>query len=510
MIPLMTRKVILCKAAFPLIKKYKVLLPPLTFSSFKNSFCEAQRFHHRAESIHSKQNDFEVLVGKENVSSAEAICKQHGRDEGIERGLPPNLVVWPRTTEEVSAIARICYENKFPMIPFGTGTGFESGVCAVQGGVCVDMCKMDQILNFNMEDFDVTVQPGVSRQTLNHFLKEHGLWFPVDPGADASLCGMTATGASGTNAVRYGTMRTNVLNVETVLADGRTFYTAGKDRRTKKTSAGYNLTNLFVGSEGTLGFITKSILKLYGLPETMVSAVCTFPTVKAAVDTCVETLQTNIPIARIELMDDVAMDLCNKHNKMSYAVAPTLFLEFHGSEESVTSEAKQVLEIAESNGGSEFQWARETEVRNRLWKARHSIFWATVQARPGHRVISTDVCVPITKLPDLIAQTKLDVQKTGSFAPILGHVGDGNFHALIMFNPDDPADCKKAKDLANRIAKRALALDGTCTGEHGIGMGKILHLEEEMGPIGVDVMKAIKNSLDPLGLMNPGKVLRSV
>jgi len=496
----------LTKTVSPCIIKYNSLLAPFSLPLCPNNFSRVRLNHNTSESVHAKKHAFESLLGKENVSTAVTVCEQHGKDEGVERRLPADLVVWPRSTEEVSAIARLCFENRFPMIPFGTGTGFESGVCAVKGGVSVDMCKMDQIVSFNMEDFDVAVQPGVSRQTLNHFLKDYGLWFPVDPGADASLCGMTATGASGTNAVRYGTMRTNVLNVETVLADGRTFYTAGKDRRTKKSSAGYNLTNLFVGSEGTLGFITKSTLKLYGLPETMVSAVCSFPSVKAAVDTCVQTLQSNIPIARIELMDDVAMELCNNYNKMDYAVAPTLFLEFHGSEETVTSEANQVHEIAESNGGSEFVWARETEVRNRLWKARHSIFWATVQARPGCRAISTDVCVPITKLPDLIAQTKLDVQATGSLAPILGHVGDGNFHAFIIVDMNDPLDYKRGRDLANRIAERALALDGTCTGEHGIGMGKIQHLEKEMGPIGLDVMKAIKNTLDPLGLMNPGKI----
>ncbi|XP_046651171.1 probable D-lactate dehydrogenase, mitochondrial isoform X2 [Daphnia pulicaria] len=395
------------------------------------------------------------------------------------------------------------------MIPFGTGTGLESGVCGVYGGVSVDMSKMDQIVDFNPEDFDVTVQPGVTRKGLNHFLKDHGLWFPVDPGADASLCGMTATSASGTNAVRYGTMRENVLNTEIVLADGRIFCTAGNGRRSKKSSAGFNLTNLFVGSEGSLGFITKTTLKIYGIPEMMVSAVCAFPTVKAAVDVCVQVLQSNIPIARIELMDDVAMEMCNNHNKLDYEVAPTLFLEFHGTEESVKSQAKFAAEIADYNGGSQFRWAYETEERNRLWKARHDIYWTVLQSNPGCRAIVTDVCVPITCLPDLIAQTKSDIQQSGIIGPCLGHVGDGNFHTFLVFNPNKPEEFKKAENLASRMAKRALDLNGTCTGEHGIGIGKMAYLEKEMGPLGIEIMKSIKRTLDPHWLMNPGKIFSS-
>lgn len=447
-------------------------------------------------------------LDEESVSASKVVCSQHGRDEGIDRNFPADLVVWPRSTEQVSAIAHICHERKIPMIPFGTGTGLESGVSALLGGVSVDMSKMDQITSFHPEDFDVTVQPGVTRKTLNYFLKDHGLWFPVDPGADASLCGMAATSASGTNAVRYGTMRENVMNVEVVLADGRSFFTAGKDRRSRKTSAGYNMTNLFVGSEGTLGFITKSTLKIYGLPETMVSAVCAFPNVKAAVDTCVQVLQYNIPIARIELLDDVAMDLCNRYNNMDYEVAPTLFMEFHGSAESVESQAKQVGEIAEFNGGSEFRWAREMEERNRLWKARHEIYWTAIRSAPGCRVYTTDVCVPITKLPDLIATSKADILSSGITGPIVGHIGDGNFHSLLLFNPDDTSTFRRAEEIAKRLSERALMLGGTCTGEHGIGLGKMSSLKQELGTVGIDVMKTLKKSLDPYNLMNPGKVIQ--
>ncbi|XP_057372461.1 probable D-lactate dehydrogenase, mitochondrial [Daphnia carinata] len=462
------------------------------------------------ETITTLKLDLRKKLGRDSVSDKDAIRKQHSRDEGVERhNNLADLVVWPKSTEECSIIASVCSENKIPMIPFGTGTGLESGVCAPYGGVSVDMSKMDQIVDFNPEDFDVTVQPGVTRKGLNHFLKDHGLWFPVDPGADASLCGMTATSASGTNAVRYGTMRENVLNVEVVLADGRVLHSAGENRRSKKTSAGFNLTNLFVGSEGCLGFITKSTLKIYGMPEMMLSAVCAFTTIKAAVDTCVQILQSNIPIARIELMDDVAMDMCNNHNKLDYKVAPTLFLEFHGSEDSVKSQAKFAGEIAAYNGGSEFRWAYETEDRNRLWKARHDIYWTTLQCNPGCRAIITDVCVPITSLPDLIAQTKIDIRESGVVGPCLGHVGDGNFHTFLVFNPNKPEEFKKAETLAARMTKRALDLNGTCTGEHGIGIGKMKYLEKEMGPVGIEMMKSIKKTLDPHWLMNPGKIFLS-
>lgn len=326
------------------------------------------------------------IVGERNVSQSMAVREQHGKDESYHKCMPPSTVIWPTSTQQVSEVLTVCYENSLPMIPFGSGTGLEGGVNAVKGGVCIDVSKMNEILEVNSEDLDVTVQPGVTRHALNSYLRDTGLWFPVDPGADASLCGMCATSASGTNAVRYGTMRENVMNLEVVLPNGTIIDTAGKGRRTRKTSAGYNLTNLFVGSEGTLGVITKATIKLYGIPEETASAVCAFPSVQAAVDTSTEVIQSGIPVARIEFLDEVQVDACNKFSGLNNKIAPTLFLEFHGSISGVQEQSDRVAEIAQENGGLGFQWATDPEEKSRLWKARHEAFYADLALRPGCRV----------------------------------------------------------------------------------------------------------------------------
>ncbi|XP_052453776.1 probable D-lactate dehydrogenase, mitochondrial isoform X2 [Carassius gibelio] len=446
---------------------------------------------------------FRSVSGEEGVSVGSAVREQHGRDESAHRCRPPDVVVFPRSVEEVSALAKICHHHQLPIIPFGTGTGLEGGVGALQGRVCFSLRKMDQVLDLHQEDFDVTVEPGVTHRGLNSYLRDTGLWFPVDPGADASLCGMAATSASGTNAVRYGTMRGNVLNLEVVLADGTVLHTAGKGRRPRKTSAGYNLTSLFVGSEGTLGIITKATLRLFGIPESMVSAVCSFPSVQSAVDSTVQILQAGVPIARIEFLDDVMINACNHFNKLSYAVTPTLFLEFHGSSKNMEEQVSITEEITRDNGGSEFAWAEDEETRGRLWKARHDAGYAALALRPGCKAYSTDVCVPISRLPQIIVETKEDLIRNN----ITGHVGDGNFHCLIVLDPNDPDEVERVHSFTERLVRRALAMDGTCTGEHGIGLGKRALLREEVGPLAIAVMQGIKATLDPKNLMNPGKVL---
>ncbi|KAM9352165.1 putative D-lactate dehydrogenase, mitochondrial [Symphorus nematophorus] len=451
---------------------------------------------------------FRSICGEDSVSLSEAVREQHGKDESVHRCCPPDVVLFPRCVEEVSALAKVCHNHHLPIIPFGTGTGLEGGVGAVKGGVCFSLRNMDQVLDLHQEDFDVTVEPGVTRKALNAYLRDTGLWFPVDPGADASLCGMAATSASGTNAVRYGTMRENVLNLEVVLADGTIIHTAGEGRRPRKTSAGYNLTNLFVGSEGTLGIITKTTLRLYGIPEAMVSAVCSFSSVQAAVDSTVQILQAGVPIARIEFLDDVMVDACNRFSSLSYPVTPTLFLEFHGSERSLEEQVNTTEEITQNNGGSDFQWARDTETRNRLWKARHDAWYAALALRPGCKAYATDVCVPLSRLPQIIVETKEDLIENRLTGPIAGHVGDGNFHCLLVVDPSDQEELHRVHLFTERLARRALAMDGTCTGEHGVGLGKRALLCEEMGHMAIKVMHDLKDTLDPKNLMNPGKILQ--
>ncbi|XP_077425745.1 putative D-lactate dehydrogenase, mitochondrial [Vanacampus margaritifer] len=461
----------------------------------------------RSAALDSALSSFKSICGEDGVSLGTAVREQHGKDESVHRCRPPDVVVFPRCVKEVSALANVCHNKQLPMIPFGTGTGLEGGVGAVKGGVCFSLRNMNQILDLHQEDFDVTVEPGVTRKNLNAYLRDTGLWFPVDPGADASLCGMAACSASGTNAVRYGTMRENVINLEVVLADGTVIHTAGKGRRPRKTSAGYNLTNLFVGSEGTLGIITKTTLRLYGIPEAMVSAVCSFPSVQAAVDSTVQILQAGVAIARIEFLDDVMINACNKFSSLSYPVTPTLFLEFHGSEQSLAQQVNTSEEITQINGGSDFQWARDAETRNRLWKARHDAWYAAQALRPGCKAYSTDVCVPISHLPHIIVETKADLIKNKLTGPIAGHVGDGNFHCLMVVDPNDPEELHRVHLFSERLARRALAMNGTCTGEHGVGLGKRALLQEEMGSKTLRVMQDIKDALDPNNLMNPGKVL---
>uniref|UniRef100_A0A8C6TH82 Probable D-lactate dehydrogenase, mitochondrial n=1 Tax=Neogobius melanostomus TaxID=47308 RepID=A0A8C6TH82_9GOBI len=461
----------------------------------------------RSLGVENVLSQFKSICGEDRVSVGQAVREQHGRDESMHRCCAPDAVVFPHCVEEVSALAKLCHLYNVPMIPFGTGTGLEGGVGALEGGVCFSLRNMDKILDLHMEDFDVTVEPGVTRKTLNTYLRDTGLWFPVDPGADASLCGMAATSASGTNAVRYGTMRENVLNLEVVLADGTIIHTAGKGRRPRKTAAGYNLTNLFVGSEGTLGIITKTTLRLYGIPEAMVSAVCTFPSVQTAVDSTVQILQAGVPIARIEFLDEVMMDACNRYSSLSYPVNPTLFLEFHGSEGSLEEQVKTTEAITQSNDGSNFQWAQDAETRNRLWAARHNAWYAAQALRPGCKAYSTDVCVPLSQLPQIIVETKEDLIKNNLTGPIAGHVGDGNFHCLMVVDPNDKDELHRLHAFTDRLARRALALDGTCTGEHGVGLGKRSLLQEELGCHTIHLMQSLKYTLDPKNLMNPGKVL---
>jgi D-lactate dehydrogenase (cytochrome) len=375
---------------------------------------------------------------------------------------------------------------------------------ASDGGISIDVSRMNQVLEVNAEDLDCRVQAGVTRKQLNHYLRDSGLFFPIDPGADASLGGMAATSASGTNAVRYGTMRENVIGLTVVLADGRIVRTGGRSR---KSSAGYDLTRLFVGSEGTLGVITEVALRLYGIPEAISSAVCSFATLEGAVDTVILTIQSGIPVARIELLDDIQMDAVNRYANLDYAVQSTLFFEFHGTEASVREQAEMVGALAAELGGGEFAWASKTEERNKLWQARHDAYYAALALRPGAKGWATDVCVPISRLAECILQTKEDIAASGLLAPIVGHVGDGNFHLVFVVDTDDDKEMAKAEEVNDKMVLRALSMGGTCTGEHGVGTGKLHFLEAEHGDA-VGVMRQLKLALDPGNLMNPGKIFR--
>jgi D-lactate dehydrogenase (cytochrome) len=442
-----------------------------------------------------------ALLG-DRVTTNTNIRDQHGHDEGYQPGQPPDVVVFPVTTDEVAAVASICTELAVPMIPYGVGTSLEGQVMAPSGGVCIDLARMDEVLQVNPKDLDCTVQAGITRRQLNEYLRAQGMFFPVDPGADATLGGMASTRASGTNAVRYGTMRENVLGLTVVLADGRVIKTGG---RARKSSAGYDLTNLFVGSEGTLGIITELTVRLYGRLEAISSAVCSFGDLSAAVDTVIETIQLGIPVARIELLDEVQMDAVNRYSDLNYPVAPTLFLEFHGTRSAVAEQAELVSSIATEHGGSNFQWARNEQDGNALWRARHDAAYACKALRPGCEMWPTDVCVPISRLAECINQTRKDIDRSGLVAPIVGHVGDGNFHVVIVLDTNDLEEIQRANEFNDRLIGRALAMGGTCTGEHGIGLGKREHLLIEHGGA-VEVMASIKQTLDPKNLMNPGKI----
>ena len=442
-------------------------------------------------------------IVEQRLSTSKAVCEQHGKDESYHPGRAPDAVVFPQSTEEISEIVKLCATYKVPVIPFGTGTALEGHVAALHGGVCLDVANMNQVIQVNAEDMDVTVQPGVTRKQLNEHLRDTGLFFPVDPGADASIGGMTATRASGTNAVRYGTMRENVLSLTVVLADGRIIRTA---RRARKSAAGYDLTRLFVGSEGTLGIITEITVRLYGIPEAISAAVMAFPELDDAVNTVILTIQSGIPIARIELLDEVQVDAINKYSHLDYSIQPTLFFEFHGSKTSVKEQVEAVREIADDFSAADFQWAVESEERNKLWQARHDAYYAAQALKPGSKGVATDVCVPISRLAECILETKKDIEETGLLAPLVGHVGDGNFHLTIMMDEDDKEEVVRVKNLSERLVMRALAMDGTSTGEHGIGYGKIPFLTAEHGEA-MSVMRAMKQALDPQNIMNPGKVI---
>ncbi|PLX60673.1 FAD-binding oxidoreductase [Sedimenticola selenatireducens] len=444
-----------------------------------------------------------TLLG-ERLSTAPAVREHHGHDESGFQTVPPDAVAFAHSTEEVSEIMQICARHKVPVIASGTGTAIDGHVQALRGGVCIDLSQMDRILQVNQEDMDCTVQAGVTRLQLESHLRDTGLFFPVDPGANASLGGMAATSASGTNAVRYGTMKENVLSLRVVMADGRIIQTG---TRAKKSSAGYDLTHLFIGSEGTLGIITEVTLRLHGLQEAISSAVCGFPSVEDAINMVILTIQSGIPVARIELLDALMMQAINRYSKMDYPEQPHLFLEFHGSEASVREQAEAVQGIASEFNGSDFTWTTRSEERNRLWKARHDAYPSALQLQPGTRAITTDVCVPISRLAECIRETRLDIDRASMPIVMLGHVGDGNFHLAILPHPDRPEDVDEAEALNHRLVRRALAMDGTCTGEHGVGQGKIQFLEEQ-NPEGVVLMRQIKQTLDPDNLLNPGKVLR--
>lgn len=438
----------------------------------------------------------------ERFSTAAALRERHGQDESYHRGHPPDAVVFARTTAEVAAAVAICARHRVPIIPFGVGTSLEGNIAALQGGVCIDLAGMNRVLEVNTDDMDARVEAGVTRKQLAAHIKDTGLFFPVDPGADATLGGMAATRASGTTTVRYGTMRDNVLDLAVVLPDGSIISTG---TRARKSSAGYDLTRLFIGSEGTLGIITEVHLRLHSVPQAVTAAVCSFPSLKAAVATAAQTIQLGIPVARVEFLDELEMRAVNAFAKLSYPVQPTLFFEFHGSRQSTAEQAEMVAAIARENGASRFEWADKPEDRSRLWKARHDALYAAMALRPGSRAMITDVCVPMSRLTECVLETRADIDCSELVAPIVGHVGDGNFHVLILVMPDDAAEIERAAALNDRLVKRALAMGGTCTGEHGIGFGKIGYLECERGG-GIVVMRAIKRALDPHELMNPGKI----
>ncbi len=442
------------------------------------------------------------LLG-ERVTTSRGIREHHGKDESYYPYAAPDAVVFPHTTDEVRAIVDICRRHKTPMIPFGVGSSLEGHVLANSGGVTVDMSQMNKVLRVSVEDMDVTVQAGVTRKQLNEEIRHTGLFFPVDPGADATLGGMASTRASGTNAVRYGTMRENVLALTVVLADGRVIRTS---RRSRKSAAGYDLTRLFVGAEGTLGIVTEVTVRLYAVPEAMSAAVCSFKDIEGAVNTVIQTLQAGVPIARSEALCATTMKALNAYNKTNHKEQPTLFLEFHGTAKGVAEQAELVQQIAAEHGGQDFEWATRQEDRNRLWSARHHAYFASLQLRPGTRAVSTDVCVPISRLTECITATSADIAKASMPIPLFGHVGDGNFHLVILVRPDSEADLKEAKALNTRLVQRALDMEGTCTGEHGIGSGKIEWLKAEHGEA-VSLMSSIKRTFDPLNLMNPGKLV---
>ena len=440
----------------------------------------------------------------ERFTTSRGICAEHGTDISHFEPTPPDGVVFPETAQEVQTIVKACVASNTPIIPYGAGTSLEGHIHALDGGVCIDLSHMDQIVSVNHDDLDVVVQPGVRRSQLNEHLRDTGLFFPIDPGADATLGGMASTRASGTNAVRYGTMKENVLSLEVVTAAGEIVRTA---KRARKSSAGYDLTRLFVGAEGTLGVITEATLKLYGIPEKILSAICIFDSFEGAIQSVIETIQIGVPIARIEFLDEETIKAVNHVSKLGLAEKPILFLEFHGTERSVGEQVELAREIMIGNDGQDFEWADKAEDRTALWQARHEAALSISAYATGTKQWWTDVCVPISKLANCVLATKEDIQSTGLFAPILGHVGDGNFHVGICAKEGNAKEFEEAEALHQRLVERAIALDGTCTGEHGIGRGKIQYLKQELAGA-VPLMCAVKRAFDPQNIMNPGKIVK--
>ncbi len=436
--------------------------------------------------------------------TSRAVREQHGNTLTWVGNQPPDAVVFPQTTEDVQQIVRLCAAERVPVIAFGAGTSLEGQVNAPRGGISLDFHDMNRVLAVHAEDLDCVVEPGVTRKQLNEHLRDQGLFFPIDPGADASLGGMAATRASGTNAVRYGTMKDNVLALKVVLANGEVMSTA---RRAKKSSAGYDLTRLIVGSEGTLGIITELTLRLAGIPEAIASGVCPFPSVEAACNATIMTIQSGIPVARIELLDTLQVKASNRYSKLALPETPVLFVEFHGTEASVAEQSQRFGEIAEEFGGGPFDWATRAEDRTRLWQARHDAYWAQRGLRPNGYPLATDVCVPISRLAECLTETQRDIAENNLLAPIVGHVGDGNFHVGLMVDLEDEQEVGRVQGFLKRLVERALAMDGTCTGEHGVGQGKMKYLAAEHGEPALDAMRAIKRALDPLDIMNPGKIV---
>ncbi len=455
----------------------------------------------RALNVDATIAELKAMLG-ERLSTAHAVREQHGKDISYHEAPLPDAVVFAESAEEVQKIVQICSRHGTPIIPYGTGTSLEGHISAPNGGISLDVSRMNKVLRVNEADLDVVVQPGVTRKQLNEYIRDTGLFFPIDPGADASIGGMASTRASGTNAVRYGTMRENVLALQVVTPDGRLMRLG---RRSRKSSAGYDMVKLFVGAEGTLGVITEITLRLYGIPESMVAATCAFDSLEGAVNTVIQTIQSGIPVARIELMDTETVDTVNKYSKLSLPDKNLLLLEFHGTEAGTKEQAEMVQALAAENGGGDFAWTSQAEERSKMWQARHDAAWAAKAARPGWGMWATDVCVPISNLAECILETQKDIVANGLYAPIVGHVGDGNFHLTMMVDPSDPTYLPRAEGLNDRMIARAQNLGGTCTGEHGVGIGKIKYLYAEHGEA-VSLMRAVKKALDPDNIMNPGKI----
>jgi D-lactate dehydrogenase (cytochrome) len=448
--------------------------------------------------------ELRAALGDERVRTGDDVRRHHGTDASFHPPAPPDVVVFPASVEQAAAVVRICAVRRAPLIPFGAGTSLEGHIAALRGGVCVDMSEMAKIVRLSVDDMDVTVQAGVTRTQLDARLRSEGVFFPVDPGADATLGGMVATGASGTMTVRYGAMRENVISLLVVLADGSVVRTRS---RARKSSAGYDLTQLMIGSEGTLGLICEATLRVHPTPEAMAAATCAFASLRSAVECVMDIGRYGVPVARVELVDEVQVDAINRYDELDHPVAPTLFLEFHGTPEEVRAHARDAQEIAEAHGALSFEAAADESARRRLWHARHRALEATRALRPGSEVLTTDACVPVSALAECILQTREDLTEHALTASIVGHVGDGNFHAIVLVDPADPESITRADAFHARLARRAIAFGGTCTGEHGVGYGKRRFLAEEHGDDGVRAMGAIKRALDPLGIFNPGKVV---